>query len=276
MELIAAPVSPAELDGMTPLVAQLGCVLGAVLLLRVAPAATRVRIRIKRGRRTLASGRLATAGAASALGLLLVPNPLALADERAPVSPARRGSLRLPPWDVVSGLLPPRPLTRPGAPGRETTGEHRIHAGPGRSWVIPRVVEMTSDRTTAVHEAAPVVDSPSAHSASSSPLSLPSTNAPLPYASAAGQDEGAVSLKDRAARKAAMARHPAGKSGVCRYVVVEGDTLWGIAERVLGPVTSARIARYWPRIHRANRDVIGVDPNFIEPGQVLRLPAECE
>jgi nucleoid-associated protein YgaU len=35
-----------------------------------------------------------------------------------------------------------------------------------------------------------------------------------------------------------------------------------------------RIARYWPAIHRANRDVVGRDPSRIFPGQRLILPPE--
>lgn len=59
-----------------------------------------------------------------------------------------------------------------------------------------------------------------------------------------------------------------------RYTVRPGDSLWDIAEMKLGTVEARRIARYWPRIHRANRAVIGADPNLIVPGQVLTLPPE--
>ncbi len=66
----------------------------------------------------------------------------------------------------------------------------------------------------------------------------------------------------------------AGKS--CRtHTVVPGDTLWGIAARALATDDSRRIARYWPKIHRANRAEVP-DPNLIRPGQVLRLPDECD
>jgi nucleoid-associated protein YgaU len=51
--------------------------------------------------------------------------------------------------------------------------------------------------------------------------------------------------------------------------------LWDIAARLLGTDDSARVARYWPRIHRANRAVIGADPSLIIPGTVLELPYEC-
>jgi nucleoid-associated protein YgaU len=56
---------------------------------------------------------------------------------------------------------------------------------------------------------------------------------------------------------------------------VHGDTLWDIAAGVLGTDDAARIARYWPAIHRANRHTIGHDPSLIIPGMVLHLPVEC-
>lgn len=62
----------------------------------------------------------------------------------------------------------------------------------------------------------------------------------------------------------------------CRtHTVAAGDTLWGIAARVLATDDPRRIARYWPKIHRANRAAVP-DPNLIRPGQVLRLPDECD
>ena len=60
-----------------------------------------------------------------------------------------------------------------------------------------------------------------------------------------------------------------------RYVVRRGDTLWDIAARVLITDSPRRIARYWPKIHRANRVVIGPNPDLIRPGQVLELPEEA-
>ena len=70
----------------------------------------------------------------------------------------------------------------------------------------------------------------------------------------------------------------AGPSSDCRgpYQVVAGDSLWTIAGRVLDTDDPRLIARYWPRIHRANRDLIGATPNLIRPGWVLELPPECE
>lgn len=58
-------------------------------------------------------------------------------------------------------------------------------------------------------------------------------------------------------------------------VVVEaGDTLWGIAARHLGPdATDAQIADAWPRWYEANASVIGADPDVVQPGQLLQVPA---
>lgn len=61
------------------------------------------------------------------------------------------------------------------------------------------------------------------------------------------------------------------------HIVTPGDSLWCIAAATLeqrGSVdpSSAEIARFWPRIYGANRDVIGDDPDLILPGQHLTLP----
>jgi nucleoid-associated protein YgaU len=55
--------------------------------------------------------------------------------------------------------------------------------------------------------------------------------------------------------------------------VVQGDSLWAIAARHLGPnPTRQQIAREWPRWYAANRAVIGPNPNVIRVGQVLDVP----
>lgn len=56
-------------------------------------------------------------------------------------------------------------------------------------------------------------------------------------------------------------------------LVQEGDTLWGLAARALGPAASdAQIAAEWPRWYAANASVIGADPDVLVPGQVLVVP----
>jgi nucleoid-associated protein YgaU len=49
--------------------------------------------------------------------------------------------------------------------------------------------------------------------------------------------------------------------------VKAGDYLWKIAHEQLGD------ASRWPEIYALNRDVIGENPNLLQPGQKLRLPA---
>ena len=59
-------------------------------------------------------------------------------------------------------------------------------------------------------------------------------------------------------------------------VVRRGDTLWHLAARSLGPgAATAEIAAEWPRWWRANRDVIGADPDLLLPGTRLRAPASA-
>lgn len=55
-------------------------------------------------------------------------------------------------------------------------------------------------------------------------------------------------------------------------VVGGGDTLWTIAARDLPGAPAAEIARRCSAIYRANRSVVGDDPDLILPGQRLRLP----
>ncbi|PYI69264.1 hypothetical protein CVV68_02325 [Arthrobacter livingstonensis] len=57
-------------------------------------------------------------------------------------------------------------------------------------------------------------------------------------------------------------------------VVQGGDSLWSIVASALGPyATDVEVAQAWPEWYRANRSVIGSDPNIILPGQVLHAPA---
>ena len=56
-------------------------------------------------------------------------------------------------------------------------------------------------------------------------------------------------------------------------LVRPGDSLWLIAARRLGPAADdPHIASSWPYWYRANRRVIGSDPNLLEPGQRLVTP----
>ena len=57
------------------------------------------------------------------------------------------------------------------------------------------------------------------------------------------------------------------KSGTT-YTVQPGDTLSAIALRAYGNAAE----HYWHKIYKANKDVIGDDPNLIRPGQELDIP----
>ena len=50
------------------------------------------------------------------------------------------------------------------------------------------------------------------------------------------------------------------------YTVKAADNLWKIAGRFYAD------GRLWERIYDANKDVIGPDPDLIQPGQVLAIP----
>ena len=69
-------------------------------------------------------------------------------------------------------------------------------------------------------------------------------------------------------------------NGPASVVVQAGDTLWSIAathlERTGEPVSTAAIAAAWPTWYATNADVIGADPDVIEPGQQLVVPAGDE
>jgi nucleoid-associated protein YgaU len=51
-----------------------------------------------------------------------------------------------------------------------------------------------------------------------------------------------------------------------KYTVQKGDWLSKIALRAYGDMFA------WEKIYKANRDIIGPNPNIIKPGQVLTIP----
>ena len=66
-------------------------------------------------------------------------------------------------------------------------------------------------------------------------------------------------------------QQPAGQA--TEVTVRPGDSLWSLSAARLGPFASdVDIALDWPRVYQANRDVIGANPHFLRPGQILRIP----
>lgn len=68
-----------------------------------------------------------------------------------------------------------------------------------------------------------------------------------------------------------------GGTAPASVTVSPGDSLWTLTasalERAGRPATPAAVAAAWPRVHEANRSVVGADPDLIHPGQRLVLPA---
>ena len=220
----------------------------------------RIRVRVRRPLPSLAL-HPPLGGVLPLIGLTLtLSSPVAAEPRRSAVPPPRLRSAA-PPWSSTGGDPPPRPPVEAKAPPwQEVRKPHpAIHGHPGKigGALFPRVAK---------------------HAQATSPG----------IAGRSGCDE----------RAACMARHPAGKGRIasstdpspvqspvtradrgrerCSHVVRPGDTLWGLAAEVLDTDDPRRIARYWPRIHKANRDVIGSNPDRLFPGQVLELPDPCE
>lgn len=154
-----------------------------------------------------------------------------------------------PPWSEPSGYTPSRPLARSGAPSVHPAIHPQQRAGRGMLALFPRAARRGGGASKGLPKLLLIPRSSHLH------------------------DE----------REASMAHHPAGSarhgieqpSPLGSHVVRRGETLWGIAASELATDDERRIARYWPRIHHANRAVIGSNPNLIRPGQVLTLPREA-
>ena len=61
-------------------------------------------------------------------------------------------------------------------------------------------------------------------------------------------------------------RTPQPQSSQREYVVQKGDSLSKIAKTVYGDM------KRWTEIYEANRDVVGDNPDLIQPGMNLRIP----
>lgn len=71
----------------------------------------------------------------------------------------------------------------------------------------------------------------------------------------------------------AMPDLPSGRLDAAIHIIRSGDSLWDIAQaRLPARASEAAISRHVLAVYRANRDVIGSDPDLIYPGTPLVLP----
>jgi len=99
---------------------------------------------------------------------------------------------------------------------------------------------------------------------------VPTTN--LDVTPVAGPDGGPGDEDDVPDDESAATEPSAARS----VVVGAGDSLWSITDDLLGGASDTAVARAWPALYEANRDVVGRDPNLIHPGQELVVPAVLE
>jgi nucleoid-associated protein YgaU len=91
-----------------------------------------------------------------------------------------------------------------------------------------------------------------------------------PPAAAAG---GIVATATSAGHQTALATPTFAAHAAPAIVVSPGDSLWRLAAERLDPAASdAEITITWHRLYRANRALVGADPDHIEPGQRLTPP----
>lgn len=66
---------------------------------------------------------------------------------------------------------------------------------------------------------------------------------------------------------------PGHRARAGEHTIVAGDTLWDIAAGHLAPAerSAAATNRYWQQVYRANRSVVGADPDLIHPGTRLAV-----
>ncbi|CAM3753052.1 LysM peptidoglycan-binding domain-containing protein [Nocardioides zeicaulis] len=79
-----------------------------------------------------------------------------------------------------------------------------------------------------------------------------------------------LALPERAVAPSASPAPVVDRPGTGDYVVRAGDSLWSIARD--HPAAATSTDERWREIWRANRAVVGTDPDLIHPGQALRLP----
>ncbi|HEX7354303.1 MAG TPA: LysM domain-containing protein [Mycobacteriales bacterium] len=147
----------------------------------------------------------------------------------------------------------------PGATGRA--------AGALAGRITPALLRQALGTGAAIGLAlSPALTPTAAHAAACAPGRLPSLDRAAPACATAPATAPAVTTP---------ADPPAPS-----YTVVAGDTLWGLAatelRRAGQRATARQVADRWPAWWRANRAVIGDDPDLIRIGTVLTLPDPME
>jgi hypothetical protein len=188
---------------------------------------------------------------------------------------------------LVTVLAAARPRSRAGTVATRTAG--RIAPAGLRRVVLLAIGVGLVGAAPAVAAPARPVGGPVPPTAVAAPLdpgwaAVASTGdrprATAPGAGSHDLDPGWVPVATAAAtRETALGDRP-GPAGRPRrqsedaVVVRQGDCLWTIVARQLGPAaTDARIAAEWPRWYATNRAVLGHRPELLTPGQQLHPPA---
>ncbi|WP_226832229.1 LysM peptidoglycan-binding domain-containing protein [Brachybacterium sp. FME24] len=185
--------------------------------------------------------------ATTATGLVLVPATAASSDAEPDVGTSQR------PIAVASDLIPAAPAEpepEPGAAAPASSGNEDEDSAP--------LAPLGWGETPAPGGSSPETSGASGAEAPSAPADAPQDDtppAPSPRTEPSGDPTAA----------------PQSASTV---VVRPGETLWSITDDLLSPTPDhpSEIATAWPLLHEANRDVIGTDPDLLEPGQVLTVP----
>lgn len=225
--------------------------LGAALLIALRVLAPQV------ARRVLVS----TALAATATGLALAP---ATAADRS------HGTDAVPPASVsVSSELTPSDSSEPGADEPSSTAASDDRGT--TSDPLPALGWGGEDDGAAHSE--PEADDPE-DSGATAPEDSGDDADDSPPSSSTGAGPGLPAQPSPPGHGSSPA--PARSAPAPSTVVVQsGDTLWSITDDLLGPLpdSPSEIAAAWPLLHESNRDVIGTDPDLLEPGQELLVPA---
>lgn len=120
-----------------------------------------------------------------------------------------------------------------------------------------------------------VVTTLSVGTAHAAPSSSPDPTPPDPKAAASTLDGLVLPDRPTSGADAAASAVPPARPAPDTVVVAPGDSLWSIATARSGPrATAADIAASTERWYRENHDVVGPDPDLLQPGQRLTAPRE--